>query len=68
MSGRTAEGVAGVGQLLRDVTDAELHRTVESPNGGTTDVLHCFHVVLREEWWHHQYAARDLAVLEGREG
>ena len=55
-----------VGDLLRDVTDAELHRTVASPNGGETTVLHCLHVVLNEEWWHHQYAARDLAVLEAR--
>jgi hypothetical protein len=22
--------------------------------------------VLHEEWWHHQYAARDLAILEAR--
>jgi hypothetical protein len=29
-------------------------------------VLFCFRVVLNEEWWHHQYAIRDLAVLERR--
>jgi hypothetical protein len=57
-----------VAEHLRDTTDAELHRSIESPNGGTTNVLHCLHVVLREEWWHHQYAARDLAILEAREG
>jgi hypothetical protein len=28
-------------------------------------VLDCFRVVFREEWWHHQFAARDLARLEG---
>ena len=27
-------------------------------------VLDCFRVVFREEWWHHQFATRDLAVLE----
>ena len=27
-------------------------------------VLDCFRVVLREEWWHHQYATRDLDVIE----
>jgi hypothetical protein len=27
-------------------------------------VLDCFSVVLFEEWWHHRYAARDLAILE----
>jgi len=52
--------------LLRDASDADLHRTVASPNGGETTVLHCVHVVLNEEWWHHQYAARDLTVLEAR--
>jgi hypothetical protein len=25
-------------------------------------VIDCFRVVFREEWWHHQYATRDLAV------
>lgn len=27
-------------------------------------VIDCFHVAFREEWWHHQYATRDLAVIE----
>lgn len=26
-------------------------------------VIDCFWVVFREEWWHHHYAVRDLAVL-----
>ena len=52
--------------LLATATDADLQRTVASPNGGDTTVLHCIHVVLNEEWWHHQYAARDLATLEQR--
>ncbi|HEX4866417.1 MAG TPA: DinB family protein [Acidimicrobiales bacterium] len=50
--------------LLATATDDDLHRTVANPNGGDTTVLHCVHVVLNEEWWHHQYATRDLAVLE----
>ncbi len=29
-------------------------------------VLQCLHVVLKEEWQHHRYAVRDLAVLEMR--
>jgi hypothetical protein len=29
-------------------------------------VLHCLHVVLKEEWQHHRYAIRDLEVLEKR--
>lgn len=27
-------------------------------------VVDCFRVVFREEWWHHQFATRDLAVIE----
>lgn len=26
----------------------------------------CLQVVLNEEWWHRQYAERDLGILEGR--
>ena len=29
-------------------------------------VLQCLHVILKEEWQHHRYAARDLEVLEKR--
>lgn len=50
--------------FLRTATDDDLVRTIPSPNGGETTELHCVHVVLNEEWWHHQYATRDLAVLE----
>ena len=55
-----------LGELLRDATDDDLQRTVASPNGGETTVLRCVQVVLNEEWWHHRYAARDLAILEAR--
>lgn len=27
-------------------------------------VIDCFRVVFNEEWWHHRYATRDLALLE----
>jgi hypothetical protein len=30
-------------------------------------VLHCLHVILKEEWQHHRYAVRDLEVLEKRQ-
>jgi hypothetical protein len=50
--------------LLAAATDADLQRTVADPNGGDITVLHCLHVVLNEEWWHHQYATRDLTTLE----
>ena len=58
--GRTAR----VADLIGSLDAADLRREVASPNGGTVTVLKCVHVVLREEWWHHQYANRDLSVLE----
>lgn len=51
---------------LRTVSDDDVNRPVPSPNGGSTSVRACFHVVFREEWWHDQYATRDLAVLADR--
>jgi hypothetical protein len=34
------------------------------PEGETFPVRECLLVVLNEEWWHRQFAERDLAVLE----
>jgi len=56
---------------LASLTEGDLHVRV----GGPWDppdlaperrarVVDCFRVVFREEWWHHQFATRDLAVLE----
>jgi hypothetical protein len=53
-----------VGRHLATVDVDELDREVRSPNGGPTSVRHCFHVVFNEEWWHDQYANRDLGVVE----
>ena len=50
---------------MGDATDESLARVVDSPNGGTTTVGDCIRVVMIEEWWHHRYADRDLAVLAG---
>src|SRR5262245_19657673 len=36
------------------------------PPPGERTVVACLHVVLDEEWWHHRFAVRDLAVLENR--
>ncbi len=44
----------------------DLDVQVASPNGGTTSVRSCLHIVFREEWWHNQYATRDLPVLEAQ--
>jgi hypothetical protein len=55
-----------VAELVATINHEELDEIVVSPNGGTTSVRSCLHVVLREEWCHDQYANRDLAVLEGQ--
>jgi hypothetical protein len=63
--------MAEVQQTILALTPAELDRvctppsTPGHPNHPKT-VLHCLHVVLNEEWEHHQYAVRDLAILEAR--
>lgn len=58
-----AERAVFVSELVLDATDESLARVVASPNGGTATVGDCIRIVIREEWWHHQYADRDLAVL-----
>jgi hypothetical protein len=57
------ERMASVARLLADSDDANLARTVASPNGGTTSVAACIQVVLGEEWAHDRYANRDLDAL-----
>ena len=49
-----------------NVSAEQLDREVSSPNGGKTTVRRCLQVVFKEEWWHNQYAIRDLTVLEHR--
>lgn len=65
-----AERSTRVRAYLADATDADLAIRVAPPDPsghpqGSHRVLDCFLVVLDEEWWHHRYATRDLAVLEG---
>jgi DinB superfamily/Pentapeptide repeats (8 copies) len=58
-----------VRDYLVSVTPAEL----TAPRRGNDDagypppsdhtVVQCLHVVMDEEWWHHQYAIRDLDTL-----
>jgi hypothetical protein len=65
------ERLAQVRDYLSRATDEQLASVVSSPDPtghpqGDYRVLLCFRVVLNEEWWHHQFATRDLAVLEGR--
>jgi uncharacterized damage-inducible protein DinB len=60
-----------VREVITGVTPEELERNCvppASPGHPRKDhtVLQCLHVVLKEEWQHHRYAVRDLAVLEKR--
>lgn len=64
-----AERMARLRDYLSSVRTSDLSGMVSAPDPtghpqGSHRVLDCFHVVLREEWWHNRYATRDLAVLE----
>ena len=65
--------MATVRRVVDGLTDEQLDsRTepLEGPGwpdeGDTFPVRECLLVVLNEEWWHRNYAERDLAVLEER--
>ncbi len=49
---------------LADVGASDLPREVDVLENGTAAVLDCLQTVMEEEFWHHRYAVRDLAVLE----
>jgi hypothetical protein len=60
-----------VGDAIVGVTAQELDRSCLPPRTPghprkEYTVLRCLQVVLKEEWHHHRYAVRDLAVLEQR--
>jgi hypothetical protein len=65
------ERMGEVRDVIAGATAAELERicvppaTPGHPRKDHT-VLRCLHVVLKEEFEHHRYAIRDLAVLETR--
>lgn len=63
-----AERSARVRDYLSGATAEDLKIAVTPPpwHPQRESVLFCFRVVLHEEWWHHQYAIRDLADLERR--
>jgi hypothetical protein len=59
--------------LLDEMTPERLaeHPSVRDRAGYPPDtskrtVLECLQCVVNEEWWHHSFAVRDLAVLTGR--
>jgi hypothetical protein len=64
-----AERVARLRGYLATATPSDLSSVQSAPDPtghpqGAHKVIDCFRLILREEWWHHQYATRDLAVLE----
>ena len=59
--------------LLEPITDDGIDATVGPhdtpglfPPGATFTVRQCLDIVVREEWLHHEYATRDLTILEAR--
>lgn len=60
---------SSVRSVLDSMSDAGLHDVRLAPDddghpSGEHSVLQCIHVVFNEEWHHHRYAARDLAIVD----
>jgi len=49
--------------FVASVSNSDLERRVDVLENGNHSVLQCVHVVFEEEFWHHRYAVRDLALL-----
>jgi uncharacterized damage-inducible protein DinB len=67
------DAMALVRRVLDELTDDRLSEQTDPcvgpgwpPEGESFEVRECLLTVLNEEWWHRQYAERDLAVLEER--
>ncbi len=67
-----AERMATVARVLAALTDERLASSSEPvtepgyPESRSYPVSRALLAILSEEWWHRQYAERDLAVLEDR--
>ena len=63
-----AERWARVRDYLSDARPEDLKSPGTPPpwHPQECSVLYCFRVLIHEEWWHHQFAIRDIAVLERR--
>jgi uncharacterized protein YjbI with pentapeptide repeats len=67
-----AERQATVRQALAGLTDERLAESTDPPPEGgwppaqSFPVKEVLDVVVNEEWWHRQFAERDLAVLEAK--
>lgn len=65
------ERMGEVQETIAGLTPEELERVCTPPStpghpNRPHSVLQCLHVILNEEWEHHRYATRDLAILETR--
>lgn len=49
---------------LATITPADFTREIDVPENGPHPLEECIYTVLEEEFWHHRYAQRDLALLE----
>jgi hypothetical protein len=65
------QAMALVRGVVDDLTDEQLAAETAPlvgpgwpPEGETFPVRQCLLIVLNEEWWHRQYAERDLSALE----
>jgi hypothetical protein len=64
--------MAEVGEVIAGLTDEELAADATGatgpgyPEAGSYPTRRCLGAIVNEEWWHHRYAVRDLAVLEER--
>ena len=67
-----AERMAKLRQFLASVTLDELNRIRPAnqspgyPPSEPRNAMSCLHIVFNEEWAHHRFAVRDLALLESR--
>jgi hypothetical protein len=61
-----ADRVGMVSDFLAAVTAERLSETRKNPHAPQHEetVRSCLHVILDEEWEHHRFALRDLAVIE----
>jgi uncharacterized damage-inducible protein DinB len=67
------QAMALVRGVLDDLTDEQLATETAPivgpgwpPEGSAFPVHRCLRIVLNEEWWHRQFAERDLTALEER--